>query len=65
MKEKKRRAGMYGETPSVKIGNVTICRQDPDGTNDSVWMELIDGEGTEVKDSRIGPDIEALFNKYM
>lgn len=58
-----RRIGMYGETPRVKIGNFSICRQDPDGVDNSVWVEKDGEEGAEFNDDLFSYELEELFYK--
>jgi len=44
----KNRIGMYNETPRVVVGDYSICRQDPDGENKTVWIEdILTGEGAD------------------
>ena len=56
---------MYGDTERVKIGNFTICRQNPDGEDDSLWIEKEDGEGMEIKESLVETHIKNIFSIYM
>jgi len=50
-RETGRRIGMYGETDRVAVGKYSICRQNPDGKNKSVWIEDTEtGEGGEFSD---------------
>jgi hypothetical protein len=50
--------GMYGETPRIKIGKLTICRQND--SDETVWIEDEEGIGGEFLSS----DIEGLLQKY-
>jgi len=51
--------GMYGETPRVKIGKYTICRQD----DKSVWIEVEGDEGGQFSDESFEKTIAEYFNK--
>ena len=63
--DKKRRIGMYGDTPRVKVGKYIICRQDPDGANESVWIEEEEETGGEFDDSLFEKCIEEFLNKNL
>ena len=58
--ETRKPVGMYGETPKVKVGKFSICRQD----GKSVWIELENGEGGSFSDDLFGKSIEEFFNKH-
>ena len=57
----KNRIGMYNETPRVVVGGYSICRQDPDGENKTVWIEdILTGEGAAFPDE----SLEAVVKKF-
>lgn len=60
----KKRIGMYGDTPKLKIGIYTICRMNPDGDDKTIWIESEDGEGAEFNADLFEATIDTFFNKY-
>jgi len=59
----KNRIGMYNETPRVAIGGYSVCRQDPDGENKTVWIEdILTGEGAAFPDDSLADAIKKFFN---
>lgn len=56
------RCGMYGETPSVKIGEFTLSRMFPDGEDKTVWMEHESGEGGEFQDADLNKALQEFFD---
>jgi hypothetical protein len=58
----KPRSGMYGETPRVEVGDYTLCRQDLDGGNNSVWIEHEDGTGGSFPADKLEEVVEEFFN---
>lgn len=61
--EDKPRIGMYGETPKITIGKVTICEMTlPAGK--SVWIEAGDSaEGGEFSKSLLEPILKKFFDE--
>ena len=55
METPKKKIGMYGETPCVKIGKFSICRQTEDG--DTLWIEKAGGEGMEIREEIVERDM--------
>lgn len=60
----KKKIGMYGETPRIKVGKFTICRMCPDGEDNSVWIEFADGEGAEFSDELFEEAIASFYAKH-
>jgi len=59
----KNRIGMYNETPRVLVGGYSICRQDPDGENKTVWIEdILTGEGAAFPDDSLSDAIKEFFD---
>ena len=52
--------GMYGETPRVKVGKYTICRQD----ESSVWIEHESGEGAQFPDDLFEECIHDFYSSH-
>lgn len=52
--------GMYGETPRVKVGPFSICRQN----DNSVWIECEDGEGAQFSDKLFEQAIRDFYGKH-
>lgn len=55
-----KKVGMYGETPRIKIKDLTICRQ---GDN-SVWIEEDGGEGGEFNDELFCPVLRKFYDEH-
>jgi hypothetical protein len=54
--------GMYGDTDRVEIGKYSICRQDPDGENKSVWIEDTEtAEGGEFQDEAFFEVVDKFY----
>jgi len=61
--ETENRIGMYNETPKTIVGGYSICRQNPDGKNETVWIEdIITGEGAAFSDQSLGAVIKKFFD---
>jgi len=59
----KNRIGMYNETPRVVVGGYSICRQDPNGEDKTVWIEdILTGEGSAFPDDSLADAIKKFFN---
>ena len=55
--------GMYNETPRVVVGGYSICRQDPDGENKTVWVEdILTRQGAVFPDESLGAVIKKFFD---
>jgi len=59
----KKELGMYGDTPRVKVGKFTICKQDDKG----IWIQdegPNGGEGGAFPNELFEKCIEEFFNKH-
>jgi hypothetical protein len=56
--------GMYAVAdpnyPQVKVGDLTICRQD----SKNVWIQHESGEGAAFPDTLFGPALLGFYNKH-
>jgi len=58
----KNKIGMYNETPRVVVGGYSICRQDPDGEDKTVWVEdILTEEGAAFPDELLDAVIKKFF----
>jgi hypothetical protein len=58
--------GMYGETPSVKIGPFTVSRQYEENTDDpelmGIWIKHEDGEGGQFDEAALAAHIQTFWD---
>lgn len=53
--------GMYGETPRIEIGDITICLMSDCKNEPDLWLENQEGEGTSVPIVKLAPIMRQLF----
>ena len=51
--------GMYGESPRVRCGKFSICRQD----DNSVWIQIEGEEGMQVQDDVFEAELDRIFKE--
>ena len=62
MGKEKKKLGMYGETPKVTFGQLSICEFTlPPGKD--VWMQLEDEEGMQMPKAPLEKVLTDWFNK--
>jgi len=68
--DNKQKLGMYGETPKIKIGELSICMFTDKKDEVDIWVSNAGGEGAQFRGEskavkEIGTLIEGWFNKYL
>jgi hypothetical protein len=58
------RLGMYGEMPKVTVGKIELCMFTDKLEEKRLWMQLSDGEGTEINNRKGLIELEKLLIKY-
>lgn len=64
METASRKVGMYGETPSVKVGEFTLSRMNSDEDCESIWIEHESGEGGEFQENQLEKVIAEFYDKH-
>lgn len=64
-KKARNKIGMYGETPRLIIGGLSLCRQNPDGDDKSIWIEDIStGEGAEFDEEKLSGALLQFYKEH-
>jgi len=54
--------GMYGETPRVKVGSLSICQQYIADDSKGIWIEDESGEGGDFKTEMVEKVLRKFFD---
>ena len=59
----KKKLGMYGEMPIVRIGDMEISQMTDDKGERDVWLQIVDEEGMQVNGKLID-DLSKLLKEW-